>query len=295
MTFQWSTIAIDQETRPPKTGGPDWKWLWRIVAALSVTAVVIFGVVLVLNFSQGPTVAVSETVTTTVAPVQGPTTAPPATVPPEPAPTTEASELAPTTTVPPTTTTIPEPPLGATLVGESYVDAAPVLMVEWSPWVRGNNELFGVKISLPEGSEIRAPEDGYFNTLGLCPWYIEENLGVLDCMRQVSWQSYEPGEWTAGLTAVYVMATNLDYPPGIEIYDIVKTTDFYAFGSDFVKVEKGQLLATVASSQPFPIRGIEGENVLIAFYGSDVSSKEYEPSAEIAAAFFPAVAAPFLE
>lgn len=170
-------------------------------------------------------------------------------------------------------------------------------MTEWAPFVRVDNELFGVKINLPEGTEIRAPADGYFNTLGICPWFIEENLGVLDCMRQVSWQSFQPGKWTAGSTAVFVMAANLNYPPGIEIYDYdeVNTPDFYAFGSDFVFVEKGGLLATVASSQPFPIRGIEEENVIIGFYASDVSSGEYESSDEIAAAFFPAVAAPFLE
>ena len=91
------------------------------------------------------------------------------------------------------------------------------------------------------------------------------------------------------------MAANLNYPPGIEIYDTLNEPDLHAFSSDFVFIEKGQLLATVASSQPFPIRGFEAENVLISFYASDVSSYEYEYSDEIAAAFFPAVAAPFLE
>jgi len=287
MALPWSTITTEKsKTRPPKSGGPKKKWRIIVPSVVSGVVVAIVLVGLAWNFSQGPTPAVPETVPTTVTPEQAPTTAP------EPTSTTTIPTT--TTTTPPTTTTT-EAPLGATLVGESYVDAEPVSMAEGQPFVRVDNELFGVKINLPEGTEIRAPADGYFNTWGVCPWFIEERLGVLDCMRMVRWQSFQPGDWNVGSTAVFVMAANLNYPPGIEIYDQVNAPDYHSFGSDFVFVEKGQLLATVASSQPFPIRGFGAENVVIQFYASDVSSYEYDLSDDIAAAFFPAVAAPSLE
>jgi len=191
-----------------------------------------------------------------------------------------------------TTTTIPVGE-GVKLVDEGvYASGIPVHSTDLTSDPR--SDFYGIGFSLPTGSEVRAPFDGYLTLRGLpfleTPWGRTESVQILSLIN-----GRDPQEAEYGLQLL-ILASGMEFPEGTAVFETPESEviTYETSGGDIhtwipdIPVTEGDVIGVMANAERELRIGVEGQNLVAVLATFDLSTgKGNDDTVEVVRSYFP--------
>lgn len=215
----------------------------------------------------------------------------------DPSTTTASVGPATTTTITaiPTTTTIPVGE-GVKLVDESVYPSG-ILVHSTDLTSDPGLDFYGVGFSLPPGSEVRVPFDGYLTLRGMpfveTPWGRTEPVQILSLIN-----GRDPQEAEHGLQ-ILILASGMEFPEGTAIFETPESDVFTYVTSEGdirtliydIPVTAGDVIGVMANPERELRIGVEGQNLVAVLATFDLlSGKGSDDTVEVLQSYFPYLA-----
>jgi hypothetical protein len=194
-----------------------------------------------------------------------------------------------------TTTTIPVGE-GVKLVDESvYASGIPVHSTDLTS--DPGSDFYGIGFSLPPGSEVRVPFDGYLTLRGMpfleTPWGRTEPVQILSLINGRNPQEAEHGQ------QILILASGMEFPEGTAIFETPESDVFTYETSEGdirtliydIPVTAGDVIGVMANPERELRIGVEGQNLVAVLATFDLlSGKGSDDTVEVLHSYFPYLA-----